>query len=208
VRDIRERGLDLSNKSAVYVPFTQTTIGFFLPSEIAVLTSREPLSLTKELQRAVWSVDSEQPVNAITSMEDIVEGELANRTQVLRLLGAFAALALVLAALGIYSVLSYIVSERTREIGLRMALGANRYDVMRLIFEYSARMTGIGLVVGVLVALCGTRLLASLLFGVSAVDPATFAVVSAGIASVALFASLPPVLRATAVDPMVALRDE
>jgi predicted permease len=208
VRDIRERGLDLANKSAVYVPFTQTTIGFFLPSEIAVLTSREPLSLSKELQQAVWSVDSEQPVNAITSMQDIVEGELANRAQVLRLLGAFSGLALVLAALGIYSVLSYVVSERTREIGLRMALGATRWNVMRLFLSYSTRLTAIGMAVGVVAALAATRLLASLLFGVSAVDPPTFAIVSAGIAGVALLASLAPVLRASAVDPMIALRDE
>jgi putative ABC transport system permease protein len=208
VRDVRERGLDLSNKSAVYVPFTQTTIGFFMPSEIAVLTSREPLSLSKELQQAVWSVDPEQPVNAIAPMEDIAEGELTNRTQVLRLLGAFAGLALVLAALGIYGVLSYVVSQRTPEIGLRMALGAGRWDMMRLILAYSARLTGIGLVVGLLGAMGGTRLLSSLLFGVSAVDPVTFMAVSAGIASVALFASLAPVLRAAAVDPVIAIRDE
>jgi len=208
VQDIRERGLDLSNKSAVYVPFNQTTIGFFLPSEIAVLTSRPPLSLSKELQQAVWSVDSEQPVNTIMPMENIVEDELANRVQVLRLLGAFAGLALVLAALGIYSVLSYVVSQRTPEIGLRMALGANRREVMRLILGYSARLTGIGLVVGVVIALGATRLLSSLLFGVSALDPATFVAVSTGIAVVALFASLAPVLRAGAVDPLIALRDE
>ncbi len=208
VRDIRERGLDLADKSAVYVPFTQTTIAFFLPSEIAVLTSREPLTLSKELQQAVWSVDPEQPVNAIRPMEAIVANELLDRTQVLWLLGAFAGLALVLAALGIYSVLSYVVSQRTPEIGLRMALGANRWHMMRLILGYSARLTGIGLVVGLLGALGGTHLLSSLLFGVSAVDPATFVAVSAGIAIVAFFASLAPVLRAAAVDPLIALRNE
>lgn len=141
-------------------------------------------------------------------MELIVDGELADRTQVLRMLGAFAGLALALAALGGYGVLSCIVSERTREIGLRMALGARRWDVMRLILGCSARLTGIGLVVGMLAALGGTRMLSSLLFGVSAVDPATFAAVSAGIACVALFASLVPVLRAAALDPIVTLRDE
>ena len=141
-------------------------------------------------------------------MELIVDGELADRTQVLRMLGAFAGLALALAALGGYGVLSCIVSERTREIGLRMALGARRWDVMRLILGCSARLTGIGLVVGMLAALGGTRMLSSLLFGVSAVDPATFAAVSAGIAGVALFASLVPVLRAAALDPIVTLRDE
>lgn len=208
VRDIRERGLDLGNKSAVYVPFTQTTIDFFLPSEIAVLTSCEPLTLSKELQQAVWSVDPEQPVNTIRPMEAIVENELSDRTQVLWLLGAFAGFALVLAVLGIYSVLSYVVSQRTPEFGLRMALGANHWHMMRLILGYSARLTAIGLVVGLLGALGGTHLLSSLLFGVSAVDPATFVAVSAGIAIVAFFASLAPVLRAAAVDPLIALRDE
>lgn len=208
VRDIRERGLDLANKSAVYVPFTQTTIGFFVPSEIAVLTSRDPLSLSKELQQAVWSVDPEQPVTAIRTMEAIAEDELSDRTLVLRLLGAFAGLALVLAALGIYGVLSYVVSQRTPEIGLRMALGARRWHVIRLISGYSARLTGIGLAVGLLGAMGGTHLLSSLLFGVSPVDPATFLAVSAGMAMVAFFASFAPVLRALAVDPIIALRDE
>lgn len=208
VRDIRERGLDLGNKSAVYVPFTQTTIGFFIPSEIAVLTSREPMSVSRELQQAVWSVDPEQPVNLIQPMDSIVDEELSDRTQVLRLLGAFAGLALVLATLGIYGVLSYVVSQRTPEIGLRMALGANRWHMMRLIFGYSTRLTAIGLAVGLLGALGGTRLLSSLLFGVSAVDAPTFAAVSAGIAIVAFSASLAPVLRAAAVDPLIALRDE
>jgi putative ABC transport system permease protein len=164
--------------------------------------------LSKELQQAVWSVDPEQPVNTIRPMEAIVENELSDRTQVLWLLGAFAGLALVLAALGIYSVLSYVVSQRTPEFGLRMALGANRWHMMRLILGYSARLTGIGLVVGLLGALGGTHLLSSLLFGVSAVDPATFVAVSAGIAIVAFFASLAPVLRAAAVDALIALRNE
>ena len=141
-------------------------------------------------------------------MEDIVNAELANRAQVLQLLGAFAGLALVLAALGIYSVLSYVVSNRTREIGLRMALGATRWHVMRLFLRYSTRLTAIGIAVGLLAAAGGTRLLSSLLFGVSAVDPATFAIVSAGIALVAGIAALAPVVRAAAVEPMVALRDE
>lgn len=208
VRDIRERGLDLGNKRALYVPFTQTTIGFFLPSEIAVLTSREPMSLAKELQRAVWSVDPEQPVSGIATMESIVDGELANRTQVLRLLGVFAGLALMLAALGIYGVLSYVVSQRTPEIGLRMALGADRWNIVRIVLSYSARLTAIGLAIGVLVAMGATRLLASLLYGITALDPVTFIAVASGIAAVALFASLAPVLRAASVDPIVALRNE
>jgi predicted permease len=208
VGDIRERGLDLAMKPAVYVPFTQTTISFFQPSEIAVLTSREPLSLSKELQQAVWSVDAEQPVSNIRTMDAIVDDELANRTQVLQLLGAFAALALVLAALGIYGVLSYVVSQRTREIGLRMAIGASQWDIVRAILGYSARLTAVGLMIGVAAAIAATRLLSTLLFGISPLDPRTFVAVAALLAAVAMFASYMPTRRAAAVDPLVALREE
>jgi len=208
VKNIRERGLDLPDKSAVYVPFTQTTIGFFLPEELAVLTSPEPMSLSDEVQRAVWSVDPEQPVNRIMSMETIVEDELGNRKQILQLLGAFAGLALLLAALGVHGVLAYVVSQRKTEIGVRMALGATRWNIIGNVLSHSARLTGMGLTVGVVVALGATRLLSSLLFGVRAADPATFVIVTTGLGIVALLASLIPVLRAAAVDPLVALRDE
>jgi predicted permease len=207
VDNIRERGLDLPNKSAVYVPFTQTTIGFFLPDQIAVLTSREPMSLSKELQQAVWSVDSEQPVNRIKPMEAMVENELANRKQVLGLLGSFAALALLLAALGIHGLLAYLVSQRTPEIGLRMALGATRWRIIANVLSHSVRLTGIGLTAGVLGALLATRLLSSLLFGIAAADPQTFVIVVVGLGIVAMVASLVPVLRAAAVDPVIALRE-
>ena len=208
MRDIRERGLDLALKGAVYVPFPQTTITFFQPSELAVLTSREPLSLSKELQQAVWSVDSDQPVSNIRSMNAIVEDEFANRTEVLKLLGAFATLALLLAALGIYAVLSYVVSQRTREIGVRMAIGASRWDIVRTILGYSARLTGMGLAAGIAIAIAGTRMLSALLYGVSPLDPSTFLVVLFLLAAVALLASLAPTLRAAVVDPVIALREE
>jgi predicted permease len=208
VADIRERGLDFASKPAVYVPFTQTAISFFQPSEIAVLTSREPMSVSKDLQRAVWSVDSEQPVTNIRTMAAIVDAELANRTQVLGLLGAFAALALILAAIGIYAVLSFVVSQRTREIGLRIAIGAPQWDIVGAILGYCARLTAVGLVIGIAAAAAATRLLSTLLFGISPLDPKTFLAVSALLAAVALLASYLPTRRATAVDPMIALRDE
>ena len=208
VGDIRERGLDLAMKPAVYVPFTQTEITFFQPSEIAVLASREPLHLSKPLQQAVWTVEPEQPVSHIRTMDEIVDDELASRTQVLQLLGAFAALALLLAALGIYGVLSYVVSQRTREIGLRMAIGASHRDIVRAILAYTARLTSTGLAAGIVAAVAGTRLLSTLLFGVSPLDPKTFVAVSALLAIVALLASYVPARRAAAVDPAVALRQD
>jgi putative ABC transport system permease protein len=208
VRDVRERGLDLATKGAVYVPFTQTSIGFFRPSEIAILTSREPLSLAKELQAVVKSIDLERPVARIATMESIVDGELEDRSQVLRFLGVFAALALGLAALGVYSVLSYVVSRKTSEIGLRVALGATRRDILQNILLYAGRLTAVGLVLGIVAAIGATRFLASLLFDVSTLDPLTFGAVSVGLATVALVASWVPARRAAAVEPVSALREE
>ena len=208
VRDMRERGLDLALKGAVYVPFAQTGITFFQPSEIAVRTSRDPLSLSKELQQAVWAVNRDQPVSNIRPMSAIVAGEMANRTNVLRLLGGFAGLALALAALGIYGVLSYVVSQRTREIGVRMAIGATRWDIVRAILGYWAALTGSGLAAGVAIALAVTRMLSVLLYGVSPLDARTFVAAPALLAAIALAASLIPARRAAGVDPAIALRQE
>ncbi len=208
VNEIRERGLDFAGKPAVYVPFTQTEMDFFVPSEIAILSARDPLGLSKELQQAVWSVDAEQPVANVRTMDAIVDGELAPRTQMLQLLAAFGGLALLLASLGIYGVLSYVVSLRTREIGLRMAVGATQWDVGRAMLGYSARLTCLGLAIGVAAASAATRLLSTFLFGVSPLDLRTFVAMSAVLAAVALTASLVPARRATAIDPIVALREE
>ena len=208
VADIRERGLDLLNKPAVYVPFRQTEITFFQPSEIALHTSRPPASLSRELQQAVWSVDPEQPVSNIRSMDAIVDDELSNRSQVLQLLGTFAALALVLAALGIYGVLSYVVSQRRREIALRMAIGASQFDIIGAILGYSVRLTVAGLALGTVAAIAATRLLSTLLYEVSPLDPAAFFGVAALLLLVALASTYVPTRRAASVDPAVALREE
>jgi ABC-type antimicrobial peptide transport system permease subunit len=141
-------------------------------------------------------------------MSAIVDDELSGRTEVLTLLGAFAALALLLAAFGIYSVLSYIVSKRRREIGLRMAIGASQWDVVAAIGGHAARLTAIGLGAGVLIAAATTRLLSTLLYGVSPLDVPAFAAVTVGLALVALLASCIPARRAALVDPMTALREE
>jgi predicted permease len=208
VEDVKERGLDYGPKPAVYVPFTQTTIAFFQPSEIAVRTRVPPLELVNALQRAVWSIDPQQPVSAIRTMDDIVDEELENRQQMLWLLGAFAALALTLAAMGIYSVLSYIVAESHREIGLRIAIGATSGAVVRAILVRAAGLTAIGVVVGLGGAVATTRWLETLLYGVSPVDPLVLTGVSLVLTAVSLLASFLPARRAAAIDPMVALRAE
>lgn len=164
--------------------------------------------MSKELQQAVWSVDAEQPVAKIATLDAIVDGELVDRSQVLELLGTFAGLALALAALGIYGVLFYVVSQRTREIGLRMAIGATPWDVVRDILGYSVRLTGLGLATGIAVATVSTRLLSRLLYEVSPVDAKATIAVSALLMLVAMLASYLPTRRAASVDPATALRED
>jgi putative ABC transport system permease protein len=208
VDDVRERGPDLATKPAVYVPFTQTDITFFQPSEIAVLTSRAPETIAGELRQAVHAIDPEQPVSNLRTMDEIVREELADRAQVLQLLATFAGLALVLAALGTYAVLSYVVSQRTREIGLRLAIGARPQDIVRAMLGYSARLAAAGALVGLGAAAAATRLLTTLLFGVTPLDPRTLAAVAALLVTVALIASYIPTRRAASLDPITALREE
>jgi putative ABC transport system permease protein len=208
VEDVKERGLDYGPKPAVYVPFTQTTIAFYQPSEIAVRTSVPPARLATALQQAVWAIDPEQPVSTIRTMEQIVDTELSNRQEMLSLFATFAGMALLLAALGVYSLLSYLVSERRREIGVRMAVGASAGMVQRAILGQSARLAAVAIAVGVAAALATTRSLGSLLFDVSPVDPVVMIAVSALLAGVVLVASYLPARRAAAMDPMVVLRAE
>jgi putative ABC transport system permease protein len=208
VDDVRERGIDLALKPAVYVPFTQTDITFFQPSEIAVLTSRAPLTIVTELEGAVHAVDPEQPVSNVRTMDAIVAEELAGRTQVLQLLGIFAALALVLAAFGTYAVVSYVVSQRTGEIGLRLAIGARPQDIVRAMLGYSAKLAAAGVAAGVAMAAAATRLLTTLLFGVTPLDPRTFVGVAVLLTIMAFIASYVPIRRAASLDPLAALREE
>ena len=207
VRDVRERGLDLSLKSAVYVPFTQVAINFFQPSEIAVRTGADPRGLVKSLQRAVWSVDPAQPVSTVRTMDDIVESEVAGRTQMLQMLGAFAGVALLLAAMGIYSVLSYNVSQRRRESGYGWRLERGEPTSWARLFakRHGWRPAELGCA-GFAVAT--TRLLRSLLYGISPLDGAAFTIVPVVVAAAALSGREFHAWRAARVYPSVTLRDE
>jgi len=153
-------------------------------------------------------VDKDQPVSQIQTMDQVLYQSLVRRRLYVFLLGVFACVALLLAAAGIYGVVSYSVAQRTREMGIRVALGAKRLDVLRLIMLQAAKLALTGELVGILVALAVTRLMASMLFGVTAADPVTFAGVALLLTAVACAACYIPARRATRIDPMVALRYE
>jgi predicted permease len=207
VGDIRERGLLYEMKPAVYVPLTQVKKpgGF---SMLVVRTSNEPQNTIKMVEDAVRSVDPQQPVSYVRTMDQLMETDVADRTRPMILLGVFAGLALVLACLGVYGVLAYAVAQRTREIGVRMALGAKPVDVTRMILGRGMKLSAIGLLAGGALAAGLAVLLRTLLFGVTLVAPGIYAGTAAALVIVALAACVIPAQRASRVDPAVALRNE
>ena len=164
------------------------------------------MSLGTSVRDAIWAVDKDQPVADIDTMDHIVSEAIARQRFSMLLLGSFATLALGLAAVGIYGVMSYSVAQRTHEIGIRMALGARRTDVLQMTVKQGLRLVGIGMLVGLVAAFLLTRVMASLLYGISATDPVTFIGISLVLLAVAVLASYLPALRATKVDPIIALR--
>jgi putative ABC transport system permease protein len=207
VHDIRERGFLYEMKPAVYVPVTQVKkpSGF---SMLVVRTSNDPASAVKMVEGAVWSVDPQQPVSYVRTMDQLMETDVADRTRPMILLGVFAGLALVLACIGVYGVLAYAVAQRTREIGVRMALGAKPMDVTRMILGGGVKLSAIGLLAGGALAAGLANLLETLLFGVRAVAPGIYVGTAATLLLVALMACVIPAQRASRVDPAVALRNE
>jgi putative ABC transport system permease protein len=177
-----------------------------VPRDLTIRTAGDPLSLAGAVRQAVWSIDADQPVSKMMTLYELLDQEVASRRVQTALLGGFAALALILACVGIYGVLSYLVTQRTREIGIRVALGAAAGDVFRAVAGQGMTLAALGIVMGVGAALALTRLLSSLLFGVSAADPRIYAGAVALFAAVALVACYFPARRAGRVDPTVALR--
>jgi putative ABC transport system permease protein len=209
VGDIKEMGLEAPPKAEMFFPYQQLPrVLWNMPRDLTVRTTGDPLSLVAAVRQAVWSVDPAQPVSNVRTMEDILSGEVTQRRITMTLLAAFAGLALLLASLGIYGVLSYAVAQRTQEIGIRMALGANRLEVLRLVMGDGLRLAGAGVAIGLGVSLALTQLMTRLLFGVTASDPRTLAGVTLLLLTVALVACYVPARRAARVDPMVALRNE
>jgi len=168
----------------------------------------EPLALAGSVRAAVLSVDRNQPIYDLNSLRKIVGDSIALKRLALLLLSVFAIVALLLAAAGIYGVTAYAVAQRTHEVGIRMALGANTHDVLRLVLRQGLALIGVGLALGWLAALGLTSLLEKLLYGVSATDPVTFVVIALILAIVSLLACYLPARRASKIDPMVALRGD
>lgn len=209
VGDVKEMGLEAPAKPEMFFPYQQLGGTLWnIPRDLIVRTTGDPLSITPALRQAIWSVDSAQPISNIRTMDEILAEEVAQRRVGMTMLVAFAALALLLASLGIYGVISYSVTQRTQEIGIRMALGASRGDVLRLVMTDGLRLAAAGVAIGLGAAFAMTRLMAGLLYGVSASDPRTLVVVTVLLTAVALLACYVPARRATKVDPMIALRYE
>jgi putative ABC transport system permease protein len=212
VGDVKQLGLENNPTFDVYLPMAQAhadNVGFLRNNlHWALRTATEPLALAAAVKRELQAIDREVPASSIKTMEQSLAATIAPRRFNLLLLGVFAAVALLLAAAGIYAVVAYAVTQRTQEIGIRLALGTQTKDVLRLVIAQSIRPALLGIGIGLIAALALTRLIAGLLFGVSATDPATFAVIGGLLLFVALLACWLPARRATKVDPMIALRTE
>jgi putative ABC transport system permease protein len=208
VADVKHSGLNQPTDPAVYTPFSQNDERWRSFMTIAIRTRGASSGLVEEVKKQIWSMDSQIPVSDVHAMDELIAVSLAQQRFNMLLLGLFAALALVLAAVGIYGAMAYAVNQRTHEIGIRTALGAQRRDVLRLVMRDGAKIALFGIASGIAGALALTRLMASLLFEVKPTDPATFASVAILLALVALAACYIPARRAMRVDPMVALRYE
>jgi predicted permease len=214
VGDMRNEGLRYRATAATYLPLPQVQTGVMpllsrlLPLSVAVRAAGDPSALAPAVQKQIWAADAEQPIVDVRPYVDIARKSLATERFMTWLLGAFGGVALLLAAVGIYGLMSYSVTQRWHEIGIRMALGASRSGILRLILGDGMRLALIGVVAGVVLSLGLMRALQALLYGVKPWDIALYTGVAVLLAVVAAVASLLPARRATRVDPMIALRYE
>ncbi|MBA3438660.1 MAG: ABC transporter permease [Pyrinomonadaceae bacterium] len=205
VRDVKQQTLDEEVKAMVYWPHPQLA---YSSLTLVMRTESDPLSLATAARRGIQAIDQDQPIADVRTMEQWLATSIARARFNTLLLGLFASVALLLAAIGIYGVMAYSVTQRTHEIGIRMAFGAEGRDVLRLVLGQGMTLVAIGIALGLLGAFAATRVLASLLYGVSATDPMTFTIIPLLLVTVAFIANYIPARRATKVDPMVALRYE
>jgi putative ABC transport system permease protein len=208
VGDSRQSGLYGEPNFELYVPYAQERRGFVAPRDLVVRTNGDAASLAGAVRQAVWAVDKDQPISNVRTMDQVLATAVSRERFQTLLLALFATLALVLACVGLYGVISYAVVQRTHEIGVRMALGAQPGDVLRLVINQGMLLTLIGLVIGVAGAFALTRFMTEMLFGITATDTLTFAAVPTVLGAIALLACYFPARRATKVDPLVALRYE
>jgi putative ABC transport system permease protein len=205
VGDVKQSGLDIETRPEMFWPYYQSPVPF---ATFVVRTSGDPVAMTSAVRGAMQEVDKGLPVYNIKAVNDVISDSVAPRRLNMLLLGIFAGVALVLAAVGIYGVISYSVSQRTREIGIRMALGASHRSVLKLVIGEGMILALIGVGIGVVASFFLTRLMSTLLFGVGTTDPITFVAISLLLTGVSIVATLIPARRAIRVDPMVALRYE
>jgi putative ABC transport system permease protein len=206
VGDVKHNGLDSTNiRSMIYWPFARNPYGTMT---VAIRTAGDPSQVVNAVTALVRRLDPELAVAAVRTMDEVVAISVAERRLTMLLLTIFAGAALLLAAVGVYGVIAYNVTERTQEIGIRMALGAQRRDVLRMVIRQALLLVAIGMAAGAAGALLLTRLMSGLLFQVQPADPITFAAVSLVLTAVGFCASCIPGLRATRVDPVIALRAE
>jgi len=207
VSDVRQTGL-YEQKLEFYVPYAQERRSFMAPRDLVVRTQQDAASLAAAVRAAVWAVDKDQPVSNVRTMDQVFSAAISQERFQALLLGMFATLALLLACVGLYGVISYTVVQRTHEIGVRVALGAQPRDVLRLVIRQGMLLTLAGLVVGIAAGTLLTRVLTDMLFGVTPRDPVTFVAVPVLLLMVAFLACWIPARRATRIDPLIALRYE
>jgi putative ABC transport system permease protein len=206
VGDTKTSSLTGERGAQIYVPHAQDSQWNFMG--LVIRTAGDPAAFATSLRREVQALDTDQPIYNVRTMDDVIANSLGTRRVSMQLFAVFAVAALLLAAIGIYGVMAYSVTQRTQEIGIRMALGAQRSDVLRLVVRQGMILAAIGVVAGLIGAFSLTRVMASLLFNVRPDDPATFLAISLLLVAVAFLACYLPARRAASVDPIIALRAE
>ncbi|MBV8706309.1 MAG: FtsX-like permease family protein, partial [Acidobacteriaceae bacterium] len=210
VGDIRVRGLERSSEPQVYVSWQQPDDAstWYAPKDLVVRTTGDPVSVISSLRRIIHEADPSQPISEVRTLTDIVEEQTASRRVQLAVLGAFGTVALLLAAVGIHSLLAFAVSSRTQEIGVRIALGAQQSDIFKMTVGEGFKLAALGMVLGIALAYGAGQLLQSLLAGVKPWDPSTLAVAVALSLAMTIAGSLLPAIHAVRVDPTAAMRAE